>query len=58
MNSLGQRAVVSTTLATFTGLIVSILALTLTFLAIYIFLQTGQSILCEITFTPAGWPYP
>ncbi|HXV44006.1 MAG TPA: hypothetical protein VEC96_13145 [Anaerolineae bacterium] len=58
MNSLGQRPVVSTTLATFTGLIVFILALTLTFFAIYTFLQTGQSILGEITFTPAGWPYP
>jgi hypothetical protein len=58
MNSLGQRPVVSTTLATFTGLIVFILALTLTFVAIYTFLQTGQSILGEITFTPTGWPYP
>jgi hypothetical protein len=58
MNSLEQRPVVSTTLATFTGLVVFTLALAITFLAIYIFLQTGQSILGEITFAPAGWPYP
>jgi hypothetical protein len=57
MNSLGQKAVVSTTLATFTGLVVFILALTIIFLAIYTFLETGQSILGEITYTPAGWPY-
>ncbi len=41
-----------------TGLIVFILALAVVFFAMYILLQTGQSILGNITFTSIGWPYP
>jgi hypothetical protein len=42
----------------FTGLVIFILAMIVFFFAIYTLVQTGQSILGEITFTPAGWPYP
>jgi hypothetical protein len=41
-----------------TGLIVFILALAVVFFAMYILLQTGQSILGNITFTSIGWPHP
>jgi hypothetical protein len=58
MNSVAHESPASITLAMFTGLVIFILAMSVFFFAIYTLVQTGQSILGEITFTPAGWPYP
>ena len=58
MNNVAQESPLSITLTMFTGLIVFILALAVVFLAIYILIQTGESILGNITFTSIGWPYP
>lgn len=58
MNSVAQESPISITLATLTGLIVFSLALLVIFFAIYTLIQTGQSILGNITYTSIGWPYP
>lgn len=58
MNSVAQESPVSITLAMFTGLIIFIVAMTVIFFAIYTLIQTGQSILGNITYTSIGWPYP
>ena len=34
------------------------LALAVIFMAIFTMIQTGQSILGNITYTSIGWPYP
>ena len=53
-----QESPVSTTLVTFTGLILFMLVLAVTFFVIYTFLHTGQSILGEISLPALGWPHP
>ena len=58
MNRVAQEAPISITLTMFTGLIIFILALAVIFFAIYTLIQTGQSILGNITYTSIGWPYP
>ncbi len=58
MNSIAYESPFLSTLTMLSGLIVFLLALTVVFLAMYVLLQTGQSILGNITFTSIGWPYP
>ena len=58
MNSVAQESPISHTLATWTGLIIFILALVVIFFALYTLTQTGQSILGNITYASIGWPYP
>lgn len=58
MNGVAHESSFLSTLTMLTGLIVFILALAIIFFAMYILLQTGQSILGNITFTSIGWPYP
>ncbi|MCK6630447.1 MAG: hypothetical protein L6R45_35405 [Anaerolineae bacterium] len=58
MNGMAHQSSLLSTLTMLTGLIVFILALAVVFFAMYILLQTGQSILGNITFTSIGWPYP
>lgn len=58
MNGVAHESPLLSTLTMLSGLMVFILALAVVFFAMYILLQTGQSILGNITFTSIGWPYP
>jgi hypothetical protein len=58
MNSVAQESLAATTLAIFSGLVVFLLAVAVVSFAIYTLLQTGQSILGELTFTSVGWLWP
>lgn len=58
MNSVAQPSPTVITLAMFSGLITFLLALAISFLAIYTLLHTGQSILGQFAFTQFGWLMP
>jgi hypothetical protein len=58
MNKVAHEAPGLTIWTTFTGLVIFMLAMGIVFLAVYTLLQTGQSILGEMHFTPHGWFYP
>lgn len=58
MNSVAHKSPAVITLATFTGIITFLLALTVLFLALHLLLHTGQSILGEFTITQFGWSMP
>lgn len=58
MNSIAHESPFLSVLTMLSGLIVFLLTLAVVFLAMYVLLQTGQSILGNITFTSMGWPYP
>ena len=58
MNGAAHESPFLSTLTMLSGLIVFLLALAIVFLAMYVLLQTGQSILGNITFTSMGWSYP
>lgn len=58
MNSVAQKSPALISLTMLTGLIVFLLALAVIFIAIVTMIQTGHSILGNITYTSIGWPYP